>query len=337
MNAGWVPEYFRLLVPADPRQLDVQGAQLIKLANLPPSLFRYRSYPPVDASSIRRSAPEKQRQRILHEIRTGEVFLSCPDAFNDPYDSAFCILNQHLWDLAWRAKLPELLKKQKVGEYLSEGEVKQVLCSQNPLRTLGQLLLPKDPALPKEKVDSFVAFLEARLAEHVQQVLEDMGFRMREGVRVCCFSATVESVVMWSHYSSAHRGLCIEYDIGTLSRADPRLYAISPVFYAEKLFDASDYLQQARTGDANNLWLRLACLNKSAEWAYEQEWRLVLSPGPNQPSHQSIALPIKAVYLGSRVPPSTSHDVQQVTSEIGVPLRAMRMSKDSFKLMVEDT
>ena len=338
MNAEWVAEYFRLLLPADPRQLDIEGAQLLKLANLPPSLFRYRSYPPVDdASSTRGSDPERQRQRILHEIRTGEVFLSSPDAFNDPYDSAFCVLNQHLLDSAWRARLLELLEKQKIGEYLSENEIEQVLNSHNPLHTLGRLLLAQDSSLPKEKIDPFLTSVEHHLEKRMRELREDMGFNMRGGLRVCCFSATVESIVMWSHYASAHQGLCMEYDIGALPKDDRRRYAISPVVYVEKLFDAGDYFQQARAGDFNNLWLTLACLHKSVEWSYEREWRLVLPVGPNQPRYQSVALPIKAVYLGSRVPSSTRYDVQQATSEIGVPLCEMRMSKDSFKVMVEAT
>ena len=109
-----------------------------------------------------------------------------------------------------------------------------------------------------------------------------------------------------------------------------------PVIYVETLFDAGDYFRQARTGASNNLWLTLACLHKSVEWSYEKEWRLVLPVGPNQPRYQSVVLPTKAVYLASRAPSSTRHIVQQATRKKGVPLREMRMSKDSFKLMAED-
>jgi len=73
MNAEWVAEYFRLLLPADPRQLDIEGAQLLKFANLPPSLFRYRSYPPVDdAPSTRGSDPERQGRAPL-EVNQPQV------------------------------------------------------------------------------------------------------------------------------------------------------------------------------------------------------------------------------------------------------------------------
>ena len=140
---------------------------------------------------------------------------------------------------------------------------------------------------------------------------------------------------MWSHYANAHRGVCIEYDVAALPPDDPRRYALCPVLYSEGLFDASEYLRWAREGDFNNMWFTLACLHKSPEWSYEKEWRLVVPLGPGQPHGQTISMPIKALYLGSRVPSSTKSEVLAAAAKRGLPVLKMRLVEDAFRLLAE--
>lgn len=336
VNAQWVEEYFNLLLPADPKKLGIDEAQRLKLTHLPISLFRYRPFPPMHGSTVPEDPDsESLRQRTLEEIRTGEVCLSSPDAFNDPYDSVFCMLNQPDWDLAGHPKLPAMLKEGGIAEFLCPEEIRQVLQSQKPLHTLGHLLARKDPSIPEHNVDRFLAFVEEWSSGMMKKVQEDMGSRMREGVRICCFSATVQSAAMWSHYASAHSGLCIEYDFNALPSNHPLRYAVCPVVYVEALFDAGKYFAQAQVGQFNNLWLTLACLHKSAEWSYEQEWRIVLPLGPGQPPREWVTLPIKAVHLGARAPMSTAEVVRRVTRSVRVPLLETSLSKASFILSTQ--
>jgi hypothetical protein len=336
MTAEWVEEYFKLLSSPDPRDLDIQGAQLLKRAHTPASLFRYRPFPPEDdAAAPGNNKAVRLRKRTLDEVRTGAVHLCSPDSFNDPYDSAFCILNQNLLDPVDRGELLELLSSQGATELLSEGEVKLILDSPTPLRTLGRLVLRQDLTLPEDKVDAFVDRVCERATQRMQRTTEDMGFHMREGVRVCCFSTTVKSIVMWSHYASAHRGVCIEYDLSALPADSWLRYGICPVVYSEKLFDAGEYFRRAREGDANNMWLTLACLQKSLEWSYENEWRLVVPLGPGQPRGQTISMPIKALYLGSGIPSSTEDEVLAAAARQGLPVLKMRLVENAFQLQAE--
>ena len=44
-----------------------------------------------------------------------------------------------------------------------------------------------------------------KLKEDIDRALNDIG--------VCCFSKTEKSILMWSHYSKYHEGICLEFDI----------------------------------------------------------------------------------------------------------------------------
>jgi len=38
----------------------------------------------------------------------------------------------------------------------------------------------------------------------------------KDSLKVCSFSGTQYSIIMWSHYADQHRGFCIEYDTNSL-------------------------------------------------------------------------------------------------------------------------
>ncbi len=332
-NPEWVVEYLKYLLPSTPEDLNISGAQLLKLANLPSSLFHYRCFPPVDKED---EESEEKRKKILKELKTGQIWLTSPDEFNDPYDSAFAVKIKKLLDECVPVVVDRLVEEHNLKQHLTADEIALLQGSENPLHKLGTLLLSKDSSLSKEKIEGFLDHMEARFAEQQKSVLEDMGFNMRRGLRVCSFSANNRSLLMWSHYSDMHRGLCIEYDVSSLPPNDARRYALCPVIYTERLFDAGEYFRDAmQRRDFNNLWLTIACAHKAPEWSYEKEWRLILPLGPNEESRVPVLMPIKAIYLGSCMKTGTEETIRKVGNELGIPLYRMRLAKDTFRLDVE--
>jgi hypothetical protein len=329
----WLAEYLKCLLPPTPEDLNIRGAQLLKLANLPSSLFRYRCFPPVDKED---EESEEKRKKILKELKTGQIRLTSPDAFNDPYDSAFTVEIKKLLDECIPVAIGRLMEEHNLKQPLTADEISLLQGSESPLHKLGALLLSKDSSLSKEKIKGFLDHMEAHFAEQQRSVFEDMGFNMRKGLRVCSFSANNRSLLMWSHYADQHRGLCIEYDVSSLPPDDERRYALCPVIYADRFFDAGEYFRDAmQRRDFNNLWLTIACSHKAPEWSYEEEWRLILSLGPNEESSVPVPMPIKAVYLGSRMKAGTEETIRKAGNQLGLPLYRMRLAKDSFRLGVE--
>jgi hypothetical protein len=104
--------------------------------------------------------------------------------------------------------------------------------------------------LKDERLDARDALVAAAQGLFEQQSAE-MRRRMREvlrsGYSVLSLSANPSSILMWSHYSNAHQGFCIEYDFGSLPADDPRRRMCFPVLYRLKMRDAS---LRCRTADA---------------------------------------------------------------------------------------
>lgn len=60
---------------------------------------------------------------------------------------------------------------------------------------------------------------------------------MAELTRVASFTEVSDSILMWGHYSDAHKGFCIEYDF---SRGD-EIYIkyIFPIIYSNQKYNVS--------------------------------------------------------------------------------------------------
>lgn len=99
---------------------------------------------------------------------------------------------------------------------------------------------------------------------------------------ISCFSETIQSVTMWSHYAEYHKGFALEYNLRPiLSKGIPNV-GIFPVIYDDERYDATTYVT----------WMYMKflginipnpdifshikySLHKSKQWEYEQEWRLI--------------------------------------------------------------
>jgi hypothetical protein len=95
-------------------------------------------------------------------------------------------------------------------------------------------------------------------------------------LRICCFCQNKASIVMWSHYASNHRGICIEYDTQEFIPSDSVANDLHPVIYKQLVFDAASYTSFFSEGvERNPLMTTIAACHKSREWSYEEEWRLI--------------------------------------------------------------
>ncbi len=82
---------------------------------------------------------------------------------------------------------------------------------------------------------------------------------------VCCFTKNEKSLLMWSHYSESHKGICLKFDI--LKDPDFFVYPL-PVKYRD------DYPDYNHLGNRQTL-VNDIVLSKSNDWSYEQEIRVL--------------------------------------------------------------
>lgn len=144
---------------------------------------------------------------------------------------------------------------------------------------------------------------------NTNKILEDL----RSKDLIACFSETMNSFLMWSHYANSHKGFVIEYNFKYASNLFEYIRYISPVFYQKERIDFTkvyvysmlllictnnnEYPAGALTDECIRKELFLYNTTKMKEWEYEKEWRLILKQG-----FKSIFVPVKALYIGSRTP-----------------------------------
>ena len=115
--------------------------------------------------------------------------------------------------------------------------------------------------------------------------------KLREQIKVCCFSERNDSLSMWTHYASYHRDICIEYDASKMIQKSLRPW---PVLYTAEM-ESRPFLNN---GNVTKDYIRLACLNKSKEYSVDKEWRIIKT---NMDTDKlNVTGCIKAIYLGAR-------------------------------------
>src|ERR1039457_635109 len=90
--------------------------------------------------------------------------------------------------------------------------------------------------------------------------------------RICSFSKSPESVLMWSYYGAGHSGICLEIDI---ERYESNIHAVKYVSDLE-LVDRSSILG--------------LLTHKLNAWSHEEEWRWV---SDNNAQHKFLKADIK--------------------------------------------
>jgi hypothetical protein len=83
---------------------------------------------------------------------------------------------------------------------------------------------------------------------------------------VYCLSEKKDDILMWSHYSDGHKGLCIEFDA---SQEDTIFWEAMKVVYKEE-YPIVNIMNIGKPDEFCN-----ALLTKSKHWEYEQEWRIL--------------------------------------------------------------
>lgn len=125
--------------------------------------------------------------------------------------------------------------------------------------------------------------------------------------RICCFSLSNDIVLMWSHYSNKHAGVCLEFDnkiqkrfLGLNEEAD-----ISEGVVGYSAHERINYMEEDRLVGIYKLFF-----NKSESWSHENEYRLVLLN--NKAEYQEF-LPdfIKAIYFGVN---TSEEDIKKLIS-----------------------
>ena len=167
----------------------------------------------------------------------------------------------------------------------------------------------------------------------IDQLTSEMDEAIQRQYRVYCLSTHPDSTLMWSHYASSCRGICLEFSV----RNDLFCGAL-PVEYVNKypLFSV------AATDDAAN---RRPLLTKSEVWSYENEFRIIASQHPfvftDVPTTKGgfVSLPkgaLRSVIVGPQMQSSDREMVRALVNDsgCGVRLKVANLVPDRYAFSI---
>ena len=297
MGNNWIEQYWELMIAEN-----FDEATPLKLYNFPKSFFKYRSLTECAIETI------EQNYIWLAEIST----LNDPFECSILFDNDACLREYHASDEFHN------FFRLLTGQELTKQEIQILTTSQTPFLEYKKICANK--GIPfKQSQEEQLGKVQERWAEIVEET--------NKNLRICSFSLIKNSLLLWSHYSDEHKGICIEYDF---EDTDPIRTFIQPVVYSNKVHKIGifeEYTPMQMIGSS---------LIKSKDWEYEQEWRLtIFKQKDNFPQKMISPNPI-AIYLGTRFHLNDNilkEKLYKIAHERKIPIYQMRKDPQEFKLI----
>ena len=281
----WRKQLVRYLFHYSARHLQIERAFMIKDPNIPDKLYKYRSF-------------TDNHKRALC---SNTLWRSPPAKFNDPFDTLTYFDPGRL-----------LIEDRSPEDTISYAkQLQNVPSSRRPSPVLSPIRardlweknfrkISSEETEDTERLDEFYDILEEYIKEQNEDMVVRLTKHMQNGFSVLSLSELSTSILMWSHYSDAHQGFCIEYDFSALSYDDLRRRLCFPVYYRKKITDATRYLARTDLANFNNLFGQYLCLLKGDEWEYEKEWRIVYPTGYSNANDMVVMPTPSSIILGVR-------------------------------------
>lgn len=309
----WKEEFFRYLRKSTVKKPLLEEARVLKQKFLPKRIYKYRA----------------DNEHARQGLTANTIWLASPDSYNDPFD---CVLSFSESDVITAFERGAVEAYSKALGLPSE-KVSEAMNSASPFKALIEIVgaveidgaHPKDAAQMVESIGPDVVKLIANIVE-IPRAL----------VKLCSFSAVMDSILMWSHYANNHSGFCIEYSLERFEQKDAFLKNLYPVVYSNELFEVTEWVQELFTGkrdDLNTTFALLGVLQKYEGWAYEEEWRYVVYGEAVAPNRTRRMPPPSRVFLGAKASLTTINEVVTICDKMEVPVSQMRMSSDRFQLL----
>lgn len=328
--------------------MDLNEYALRSIYSLPLKLYKYF---PDKESETDENGIKGRANYSLEALKTNKVYLSRPDLFDDPFDSELIvsweeferhrIISYANWSgLVVQDSMPcdnvanQLLSRlretmgngqppENTFDMQQLGEYSQLLIKLFVLRLQNQLLATKD----------WARALKNTLWKEYEEYIKDL----QRQFCIACFTTTPYSQLMWGHYANEHKGFCLEYTLNQ-EKANQELWMnLRPVIYCKVRYPITQALLDSQNHNHTKESMRDAYLNgalrKSFDWAYQNEWRLLLPPQMhNQEGFQKDFFPITKVYLGNRMPAKRRIEIIDICKGKGIPYTGMIRSPDIYDM-----
>ncbi len=320
----WIGELISCLLPVRGEAVDIGRALLLKDSKIPDNLYRYY----------------KVSGESLATLGGDHVWLTSPERYNDPFDSAFTYSVHDVTRPLITRHFDTVMAK-GIGQYLTADEVNSCRQEADPMAAAARLMIAKVPDWDADPVD-FVRTIMNGLAG--PEVLR-WSRLLQQQTRICSFTPEADNALMWGHYADRHTGFCVEYPFGTVDRSHMQRKVLFPVAYTDSLFDATRFISEAIEKEihasadddsfpsvGDGIHMIVAAMTKSHHWSYEREWRYIMPPGIQHEGFWGVPKPSR-VLLGARISAADAAKIGEIAGERGIPVQQMAVSHKEFRII----
>jgi hypothetical protein len=249
--------------------------------------------------------------RLERVLATNSIYLSDTKGFNDPWDCRPCYDLTRLDDPAFYQRQVAYFERidRKHNTHLSEDEHRG-----------------RADRLRKDR----------KFLEHCIYQMSGIESAIQKRYRVYCLTTKPANMLMWSHYSENHTGICLEFRC-----ANDVLSGALQVVYC-KTYPPLDL------ADDHHRTVLLPLLTKAKAWEYEDEYRLIAQEEAEALNHESLItknnlllLPdgaLASIIVGCVAPEATRDAVREIVRRCGRNLHlkhAVRVP-NHYSLTIED-
>lgn len=224
----------------------------------------------------------------LDALRNNYLWFSNLDDFNDPFDG--------------RLKYPKRYTQEEIYNYLTR-------ISSN--------------RHSKEDIAKKARALFYNPEEQNRIIARSISEQKKE-TKICCFSRDNCNLLMWTHYASAHKGVCLEFNM----TVDPAFF-IAPI----DVVYTRDYAESNLLSDPKTAVMNLV-RTKSLDWQYEKEIRIVkLNEKKNKFYYNSNAL--VSIIFGCKC---SDEDINMIIGIMGSKIKYKKcvLDNECYKINIKD-
>lgn len=154
---------------------------------------------------------------------------------------------------------------------------------------------------------------------------------------ITCFSEVFDSLLMWSHYSNNHTGICVEYELLNMNKR--MYYSPVPVIYTNNRVVIDTISPESI--ESKTIKTLIECTTtKSTEWSYEKEWRIIRDSAscgerwdPNNKGALLDMISPRCIIMGCMIKSDFEKAIKEFCLENRINLYKMEKSQSSYELI----
>ena len=315
--------------------------------NMPLKLYKY--FPNV----VKKEADGHEVNYSIQALKNNTVFMQAPCEFDDVYDSDISIdyleyQRLRLIEYCRRCKIEieETLSVQEVGDVL----IQALFSALNATGKLNSAFTKKpDSKIEELSNEHFFLRLDSELlkksdlgqavANIIHADYEDYSLKIKNTFRTSCFATTPYSQLMWGGaYADCHRGFCIEYTVLPNDKNYQTVFQnLFPMIYCKTRPNMTERIVKLQDKEITEegLWdiYSHGALRKSIDWAFQNEWRLLLPMRCENTSDYNLAFyPITKVFLGNRMAPEKRKEIIEICHSKNIPYVGIMRNPSVFEM-----